>query len=100
MKDSDISILIPTLSRPEFLLKNLNFLVKLNANFNICICDSSPNIKKDFINKLNIRTTRYAAIDSKSDIEHLGDFLPGILKTTTLGYDGNGQYPINKIEEI
>ena len=53
MKDSDISILIPTLSRPEFLLKNLNFLVKLNANFNICICDSSPNIKKDFINKLN-----------------------------------------------
>ena len=53
MKDSDISILIPTLSRPEFLLKNLNFLVKLNANFNICICDSSPNIKSNFTKKLN-----------------------------------------------
>ena len=53
MKDSDISILIPTLSRPDFLLKNLRFLVKLNADFNICICDSSPNIKKNFKNKLN-----------------------------------------------
>ena len=53
MKDSDISILIPTLSRPEFLLKNLKFLVKLNANFNICICDSSPNIKSNFTKKLN-----------------------------------------------
>jgi 5-(carboxyamino)imidazole ribonucleotide synthase len=26
--------------------------------------------------------------------------LPGILKTTTMGYDGKGQYPINNIEEI
>tara|TARA_B100000989_G_scaffold295844_1_gene277739 strand:- start:578 stop:1624 length:1047 start_codon:yes stop_codon:yes gene_type:complete len=56
--------------------------------------------EKDFINKLNIRTTRYASIESKSDIEPLGDFLPGILKTTTLGYDGKGQYPIKKIGEI
>ena len=28
------------------------------------------------------------------------DFLPGILKTTTLGYDGKGQYPIKSIEEF
>ena len=56
--------------------------------------------EKDFVNKLNIRTTRYASIESKSDMEPLGDFLPGILKTTTMGYDGKGQYPIKKIEEI
>ena len=56
--------------------------------------------EKDFINKLNIRTTRYAAIESKSDMEPLEDFLPGILKTTTMGYDGKGQYPIKKIDEI
>ena len=43
--------------------------------------------EKDFINKLNIRTTRYVSIDKKSDIDALEDFLPGILKTTTLGYD-------------
>ena len=56
--------------------------------------------EKDFINKLNIRTTRYVSIEKKSDIETLGDFLPGILKTTTMGYDGKGQYPITKIEDL
>ena len=56
--------------------------------------------EKDFVNKLNIRTTRYASIENKSDMEPLGDFLPGILKTTTMGYDGKGQYPIKKIEDI
>ena len=56
--------------------------------------------EKDFINKLNIRTTRYVSIEKKTDIEKLGDFLPGILKTTTMGYDGKGQYPLKKIEDI
>ncbi len=56
--------------------------------------------EKDFINKLNIRTTRYVSIDKKSDIDALEDFLPGILKTTTLGYDGKGQHPINSSEEL
>jgi len=56
--------------------------------------------EKDFINKLNIRTTRYVSIEKKSDLESLEDFLPGILKTTTLGYDGKGQHPIQSIEEL
>ena len=56
--------------------------------------------EKDFINKLNIRTTRYALIEKKTDIEPLEDFLPGILKTTTMGYDGKGQFVINNINEI
>ena len=55
---------------------------------------------KDFVNKLNIRTTRYVSIEKKSDIESLEDFLPGILKTTTLGYDGKGQHPIQSIEDL
>ena len=56
--------------------------------------------EKDFINKLNIRTTRYVHIKNKKDLEPLADFLPGILKTTTMGYDGKGQYPIKNIDEI
>ena len=56
--------------------------------------------EKDFINKLNIRTTRYVHVESKEDLLPLDYFLPGILKTTTMGYDGKGQYPINNIEEI
>ena len=56
--------------------------------------------EKDFVNRLNIRTTRYVSIEKKSDIESVEDFLPGILKTTTLGYDGKGQHPINSIDEL
>jgi len=56
--------------------------------------------EKDFINKLNIRTTQYISIDKKSEINFVQNFLPGLLKTTTLGYDGKGQYLINSIEDL
>ena len=56
--------------------------------------------EKDFINNLNIRTTRYVSIEKKSDMESVEDLLPGILKTTTLGYDGKGQHPINSLENL
>jgi 5-(carboxyamino)imidazole ribonucleotide synthase len=56
--------------------------------------------EKDFINKLNIRTTRYVHVKSKEDLLPLGDFLPGILKTTTMGYDGKGQFPIKNLDQI
>tara|TARA_B100002052_G_scaffold295414_1_gene321875 strand:- start:624 stop:1670 length:1047 start_codon:yes stop_codon:yes gene_type:complete len=56
--------------------------------------------EKDFINNLNIRTTRYASVEKKSDLETLKEFIPGILKTSTMGYDGKGQYPLRNIEDI
>ncbi len=56
--------------------------------------------EKDFINKLNIRTTQYISIEKKSDIDVLQDMLPGLLKTTTLGYDGKGQYLINSTDDL
>ena len=56
--------------------------------------------EKDFINKLNIRTTRYVHIENKESLIPLEDFLPGILKTTTMGYDGKGQFPIKNLTEI
>jgi 5-(carboxyamino)imidazole ribonucleotide synthase len=56
--------------------------------------------EKDFINKLNIRTTRYVHVESKEDLLPLSDFLPGILKTTTMGYDGKGQFPIKNLDQI
>ena len=56
--------------------------------------------EKDFVNKLNLRTTRYVYIENKKDLEPLADFLPGILKTTTMGYDGKGQYPIKSLSLI
>ena len=56
--------------------------------------------EKDFINKLNIRTTQYVSIEKKSDVNSVLDLLPGLLKTVTLGYDGKGQHPINNIEQL
>ena len=97
--------------------KNEGFKVKSFANGESCLSKINkkkpvlpkPSInrliqhrlaEKDFINKLNIRTTRYVSIEKKTDLDTLEDFLPGILKTTTMGYDGKGQYPIQKIEDI
>ena len=56
--------------------------------------------EKDFINKLNIRTTQYVTIENRSEIDTVQDLLPGILKTTTLGYDGKGQHLINSVGDI
>ena len=56
--------------------------------------------EKDFINKLNIRTTQYISIESKSEVDTLQDLLPGLLKTTTLGYDGKGQHLINSTDDL
>ena len=56
--------------------------------------------EKKFINNIGIETTDYALIKEKTDILKNQDLLPGILKTCTLGYDGKGQFVINKNEEI
>ena len=56
--------------------------------------------EKDFVNKLNIRTTKYVLVENKKDLLPLENFLPGILKTTTMGYDGKGQYRIKNMQEI
>ena len=56
--------------------------------------------EKDFINKLNIRTTQYVSIEDKSEISSLQNLLPGLLKTTTLGYDGKGQHLIHNIDDL
>ena len=56
--------------------------------------------EKDFINKINIRTTQYTSIKDESEIIINKNFLPGILKTCTLGYDGKGQYKIDSIEDL
>ena len=56
--------------------------------------------EKNFINKLNIRTTLYTSVKKESEIFENQNFLPGILKTCTLGYDGKGQYKINSIDDL
>ena len=60
-------------------------------------------LEKEFINSLNIKTTEYKNITEKEDLKLNKNLIPGILKTTTLGYDGKGQYRIeseNNIDNI
>ena len=85
---------------PYETLNELNKLKKVSPKPSINRLIQHRLAEKDFINKLNLRTTRYVHISNKKDLEPLTDFFPGILKTTTLGYDGKGQYPIQSIEQI
>ena len=56
--------------------------------------------EKDFLNKNNIRTTRYSLIKDEDDIKINDGLIPGLLKTCTLGYDGKGQFKIDTKENI
>ena len=53
---------------------------------------------KEVLNSSNLITK--VNCPSEDEIETLKDFLPGILKTATMGYDGKGQYPINSIKDL
>ena len=56
--------------------------------------------EKDFLNKNDIRTTRYTLIKDEDEIKINQSLIPGILKTCTLGYDGKGQYKINSLKDF
>ena len=56
--------------------------------------------EKDFLNKCDIRTTRYSSIKNIEDIKLNQNLIPGLLKTCTLGYDGKGQYRINNLKDL
>jgi 5-(carboxyamino)imidazole ribonucleotide synthase len=58
--------------------------------------------EKSFLNDLGLQTAPWAAVGSEADLHaavaRLG--LPGILKTTRLGYDGKGQVKLTSDAEI
>ena len=56
--------------------------------------------EKDFLNKYNIQTSRYASIKDIEDIILNQNLIPGLLKTCTLGYDGKGQYKLNNLNDL
>ena len=57
-------------------------------------------LEKEFVNKLDIKTTEWAYIKSSNDIKKNMKLLPGILKTNTLGYDGHGQFILNSLSDV
>ena len=80
----------------EFINKHKQVLPKPNINQVI----QNRFLEKKFVNSLNIKTTDYVMVKKLQDLHNNVNFLPGILKTTTLGYDGKGQFKINSKNDI
>ncbi len=66
-----------------------------------CVAIAQDRIQeKSWINKAGLRTAPYLAIESVEQLAcDLTPYLPGILKTARLGYDGKGQVRVKTAEE-
>ena len=85
---------------PYKILKKLNEIKPVLPKPEINKIIHNRYTEKDFLNKNNIRTTRYSLIKDEDDIKINEGLIPGLLKTCTLGYDGKGQFKIDKKENI
>ena len=85
---------------PFAILKKINEKKKVLPKPEINQLIQHRETEKNFLNNNNITTTKYATIKNKKDLSEFENLLPGLLKTTTLGYDGKGQYKLNTIDDI
>ena len=81
-------------------LKKINELKQVFPNPEINKIIQNRLTEKDFVNKLNIKTTKYKLIKNNEDLKKSLDLFPGFLKTSTLGYDGKGQLKINSKKNL
>lgn len=67
-----------------------------------CVAIAQNRImEKSWIQKAGLQTAPYQVIDKKEDISLSSEqYLPGILKTATLGYDGKGQISVSTLSEL
>ena len=67
-----------------------------------CVAIAQNRIQeKAWISKAGLQTAPYQAVCKAEDItEESVQFLPGILKTATLGYDGKGQIRVKTLDEL
>ncbi|MDC3112132.1 5-(carboxyamino)imidazole ribonucleotide synthase [Pelagibacteraceae bacterium] len=85
---------------PFAILKKINEKKKVLPKPEINQLIQHRETEKNFLNDNNITTTKYATVKNKKDLNENLDLLPGLLKTTTLGYDGKGQYKLNTTDDI
>ena len=57
-------------------------------------------LEKSFVNGVGIATTKWAFIEKAEDVTKNSNLLPGILKTNTLGYDGQGQFVLKSLVDV
>ncbi len=85
---------------PIDILKNIDKKKKVLPKPDINQTIQNRKLEKTFINNLGIKTTEWAFITSVDDIKKNINLLPGILKTSTLGYDGHGQFVLNSMDDV
>ena len=85
---------------PYNTLSKIDNIKKVNPKPSINKIIQNRLSEKDFLNKNNIKTTSYISVKDESELRSSQDFIPGILKTCTLGYDGKGQYKIHNEQEL
>jgi len=85
---------------PYNVLSKLNKVKKVNPRPEVNKIVQHRYSEKKFLIKNNIRTTKFEKVTNENDIKKNKDLLPGILKTSTLGYDGKGQYKLNNLEDL
>jgi len=85
---------------PYDTLSKIDNIKKVNPKPSINRIIQNRLSEKDFLNINNIKTTSYISVQNESELKSSQDFIPGILKTCTLGYDGKGQYKINNENEL
>ncbi len=85
---------------PYDTLSKIHNIIKVNPKPSINRIIQNRLSEKDFLNINNIKTTSYISVKNESELRSSQDFIPGILKTCTLGYDGKGQYKINNKNEL
>ncbi len=85
---------------PYSTLSKINEIKKVQPNPLINKIVQNRLTEKDFLNKNNIKTTSYISVKNEIELRSSQDYIPGILKTCTLGYDGKGQYKINDEKEL
>ena len=85
---------------PVDILKRIDKEKKVLPKPDINQVIQNRKLEKTFVNDLDVKTTEWAFIKSVEDVKKNEKLLPGILKTNTLGYDGNGQFVINSLNDI
>ncbi len=85
---------------PFAILKKINEKKKVLPKPEINKLIQHRETEKNFLNQNNIRTTKYVTVRNEKDLNENTDLLPGLLKKTTLGYDGKGQYKLNSLDNI
>ncbi len=85
---------------PFSILKKINDKKKVLPKPEINKLIQHRETEKKFLNENNITTTNYVTVRNEKDLNENVHLLPGLLKTTTLGYDGKGQYKLNNVEDI